>query len=138
MNNNSELHSDNHFVPQGYLKRWESSHKKVYVYRTLASHQNAAKWKERYIKGIAYHKHLYTQLISGNQSDEIEHWFDKNYETPAESAILKAVTDQGLTEADWHLLINFLAAQDVRTPLRLIEHLRRSTNELPLIMNDIL
>lgn len=138
MNNNKNFRSNNHYVSQCYLKRWESSHKKVYVYRTLVLHQSVKKWKEQSIKGIAYHKHLYTQLLSGIQSDEIERWFDQYYETPAENSILKAISDQRFTNTDWQLLINFLAAHDVRTPLRLIEHLRRAEKQLPLIMNDIL
>jgi hypothetical protein len=138
VDNNKDFRSDDHYVSQGYLKRWESSHKKVYVYRTLVSHQSVKKWKEQSIKGIAYHKHLYTQLLSGIQSDEIERWFNQWYETPAENSILKAISDQRLTNTDWQLLVNFLAAHDVRTPLRLIEHLRRAEKQLPVIMNDIL
>ena len=80
----------------------------------------------------------YTQLLSGIQSDEIERWFNQGYETPAENSILKAISDQRLTNTDWKLLVNFLAVHDVRTPLRLIEHLRRAENQLPVIMNVIL
>lgn len=130
--------SNNHYVSQGYLKRWESSHKKVFVYRTLVAHNNVPKWKERSIKGIGYQKHLYTQLLSGSYSDEIERWFSEQYEDPAEKSILKAVSNSRLNREDWRLLVNFLAVHDVRTPLRLIEHLRRSEKQLPIIMNEVL
>jgi len=132
------LRSDNHYVSQGYLKRWESSHKKIFVYRTLVSNNNVAEWKEQSIKGIGYQKHLYTQLLSGGYSDEIEHWFSEQYEDPAEKPILKAVSNSRLDSEDWRLLVNFLAVHDVRTPLRLIEHLRRAEKQLPEIMTEVL
>ena len=133
-----KLRSDNHYVSQGYLKRWESSHKKVFVYRTSVAHENVAKWKEQSIKGIGYQKHLYTQLLSGGYSDEIERWFSEKYENPAEISIAKAVSDSRLDSEDWGLLVNFMAAHDVRTPLRLIEHLRRAERQLPEIMAEVL
>jgi len=132
------LRSANHYVSQGYLKRWESSPKKVYVYRTLVPHENVKKWKEQSIKGIGYQKHLYTLLLSGSYTDEIESWFDKQYETPAENSIQKVISDSRLNITDWKLLVNFLAVHDVRTPQRLIEHLRRSEKQLPIIMREIL
>jgi len=108
------------------------------VYRTLVSHNNVAGWKERSIKGIGYQKHLYTQLLSGDYSDKIERLFSEQYEDPAEKSILKAVSNGRLDSEDWRLLVNYLAVHDVRTPLRLIEHLRRAENQLPVIMNEVL
>lgn len=133
-----ELRSDNHYVSQGYLKRWESSHKKVFVYRTLVAHNNVAKWKEQSIKGIGYQKHLYTQLLSGGYSDEIERWFCEQYENPAEISVAKAVSNNSLNSEDWRLLVNFFAVHDVRTPLRLIEHLRRAEKLFPEVMTEVL
>lgn len=133
-----ELRSDNHYVSQGYLKRWESSHKKVFVYRSLVAHNNVPKWKEQSIKGIGYQRHLYTQLLSGGYSDELERYFSDQYEAPAEKSIIKAVSNSGLDSEDWRLLVNFFAVHDVRTPLRLIEHLRRAEKQLPIIMNEVL
>ncbi|MDU9049729.1 MAG: DUF4238 domain-containing protein [Candidatus Electrothrix sp. Rat3] len=115
---------DNHYLPKCHLKRWESSPKKVWVYSTLVSHENVPLWKERDIKGIAYRKYLYTRIVPEGLSDEIETFFDKEYETPAEEAIQKVVSNARLTPSDWKTLIRFLAVQRVRTPARLLELLQ--------------
>jgi len=84
---------------------------------------------EKYTTGaIGYQKHLYTQTLSGRETDEFERWIDKNYESPAKDSIDRVVTDKRLTKDDWDILIRFLALQDVRTPARLLEHLDRGRN----------
>ena len=45
-------------------------------------------------------------------------------------ALEKAILEKRLTTEDWSKLINFLAAQDVRTPSRLYEHLDRGTDSM--------
>lgn len=133
-----ELHIKNHFVPECYLKRWTDSDRQICFYRTLVSHESVPIWKKRSVGAIAYHRHLYTHMLSGEESDELEKWFDCEYETPANEALDKAVFNQRLAVKDWHILIKFLAAQDVRTPARLFEHLRRSNELLPKILEDTL
>jgi hypothetical protein len=132
------FHKNNHYVSQGYLKNWESSYKKIWTYRTLVSHKKVRSWNEYSLKGLAYYSYLYTQIISGEQTDHIERLLDKEFETPAEIPIIKAISDQRLTINDWNSLIRFLAAQDVRTPARLIEHLQFADKKLPSIMEDVL
>ena len=134
----SELHVKNHFVPECYLKRWGDSNNKICVYKTLVSHENVPAWKKYSIGAIAYHRHLYTKMVSGEESDKLEKWLDKKYETPANQVLERAVLDQTLSVKDWHILINFLAAQDVRTPARLYEHLERTRKSLPEILEDTL
>lgn len=129
---------DNHYVSQGYLKRWESSPGKVWVYQLLVSHQDVSLWTEKNTRGTAYQQHLFTRKIAEEESDEIEKWFSQEYETPAEEAIQKAVTDQRLTSSDWKKLVRFLAMQDVRTPARLEEHLTSSMERTPKILEDTL
>lgn len=121
----SELRVKNHYIPEVYLKQWEDSESKVCVYKTLASHQNQRVWKSYSAGAIAYQRHLYTQYLSGSESDEFERWLDKNYESPASDVIEKAITDQKLSKDDWDILIRFLTSQDVRTPARLLDHLDR-------------
>jgi hypothetical protein len=134
----SELHVKNHFVPECYLKRWEDSNHKICVYRTLVSHKNVPVWKKYYSAAIAYQRHLYTRMVSGKESDDLEKWFDSEYETPANEILEKVVLNQKLTVKDWKILINFLAAQDVRTPARLYEHIERSNESLPKILESTL
>lgn len=121
----AEFHRNNHYVPREYLKTWESSPKRVWVYRVLVAHTKVPLWNEKSIRGIAYHTHLYTRLAVGGATDEIEQWFDREYETPAAEVLRKVVSDSRLEISDWRVLIRFLAAQDVRTPARLVEFLQR-------------
>ena len=110
----------------------------ICFYRTLVSYENVPVWKKCHVGAIAYHKHLYTRMVSSEESDELEKWFDSKYEAPATEALEKVVLNQRLTVNDWRILIKFLAAQDVRTPARLYEHLRRSRESLPKILEDTL
>ncbi|WP_445357040.1 DUF4238 domain-containing protein [Microbulbifer sp. ANSA002] len=132
-----QLHIKNHFVPQCYLKRWEED-KKIYVYRTLVSNENVPLWNRYSTSAIAYHRHLYTQVLSGKETDAMEVWFDQEFESPANEVIEKATSDKKLSKEDWNILIRFLALQDVRTPARMLEHLKRGEKEMPGILQDVL
>lgn len=132
------MHIDNHFVPKSYLKNWEDSENKIYAYRTLVSHENVPLWKPVTATGVAYHQHLYTRIIDGEQSDEIERWLDSKYESPAKEIIQKVINGKRIKSTDWGILIRFLALQDVRTPARLIEYLNRAKEILPKILQDTL
>lgn len=138
---NNQLHTKNHFVPQSYLRRWENSAQDIYVYRTLVSHANVPIWKTFSVSAIAYHKHLYTQILNGTESDELEKWFSQEYESPASEVIERAVNDRTLSKDDWIVLIRFLAAQDVRTPTRMFEHLNRAgrdmSDTLQIVLNEL-
>ena len=127
----ADFHRDNHYVPCEYLKAWESSPGLVCVYRVLVSNMKVPLWNEKSIRGIAYHAHLYTRLVVGGATDEVEQWFDREYETPAAEVLRKVVTESRLEPSDWIVLIRFLAAQDMRTPARLVEFLRRWHKSFP-------
>jgi hypothetical protein len=130
--------NDNHYVPHVYLKNWKSSHERIWTYRLLVSHDAVPLWKETSIRGIAYHSHLYTSMVAGEESDEIEQWLDREFEAPADEALRKVTSDERLTETDWHNLVRFLAAQDVRTPARLMEDLKRWSTTLPRMIESSL
>ena len=134
----SQLHIKNHYVPECYLKGWANSHKKVHVYRTLVSHSRIPVWKQYSISAVAYQKHLYTQITSGNESDDLEKWLDREFESPSTPAIEKAIANKDLSPNDWDLLIKFLAAQDVRTPTRLREHVQRTEKILSETLEETL
>lgn len=127
----ADFHRDNHYVPCEYLKAWESSPGRVRVYRVLVSHTKVPLWNEKSIRGIAYHAHLYTRLAVGGATDEIEQWFDCEYEGPAAEILRKVASNSRLEPSDWRILIRFLAAQDVRTPARLVEFLKRWYKSFP-------
>jgi len=132
-----ETHVKNHYVPELYLKRWANDDQKINVYRVVVSNECVPIWRSYSPSAIGYHKHLYTQIINGKESDEIENWFNKEFESPASSVLDRATNDQRLTASDWAILIRFLAAQDVRTPARLLEHLKRAP-DLSNMINEVL
>jgi hypothetical protein len=132
------FHRDNHYVPRVYLKRWASSCGRLWAYRTLVSASQVQPWKESSIRGVAYHSHLYTRIVAGRESDEFEKWLDREFEAPAEEALKKATSNVRLSPTDWRCIVRFLAAQDVRTPARLLEELQRWHATLPSLMKNSL
>ena len=78
---------NNHYVACLYLKRFSSDPGHILTYRVLAAHHRAPMWKRNSIKGIAYQKDLYTRIIAGVESDEIETWLDREFEAPAEESL---------------------------------------------------
>lgn len=132
------MHRDNHYVSRGYLKRWTSDGSKLWAYRVLVSDARVPPWREVSTRGVAYHEHLYTKIAASGESDEVERWLDSEFETPAEQAIEKVISDRRLTPGDWRLLARFFAAQDVRTPARLVESIERWAGLLPELIQSSL
>jgi hypothetical protein len=77
-------------------------------------------------------------MAAAGESDEIERWLDAEFEAPAEEAIDKVVTERRLKPSDWRLLARFFAAQDVRTPARLVENMTRWRAVLPGLLQSTL
>jgi Protein of unknown function (DUF4238) len=132
------FHRDNHYVPQGYLKQWASPQKRLWVYRILVSHTQVPAWKEASVKEVAHHSHLYTRIAAGQETDDFERWLDREFETPAEDPLRKVTSGARLTPDDWKHLVRFVAAQDVRTPARLVENLQWWPQILPDILDNTL
>jgi len=133
-----EFRRDNHYVPQTYLKHWGGTDGRVSAYRVLVPHPNVRLWKPTSVKGLAYHAHLYTRMVTTGLTDEFERWLDSDFESPAGEVIQKVVADARLTSQDWSYLIRFLAAQDLRTPARLMKMLQRWHQTLPKLIEDTL
>jgi hypothetical protein len=129
---------DNHYVPCVYLKRFAPSPERVWKYRLVVADARVPLWKLSAIKGVAYHRHLYTRIASGSESDEVERWLNDEFETPAEDALWKSTSDMRLTPTDWCRLIRFLAAQDVRTPARMGENFLELQRIMPNLLQDSL
>jgi hypothetical protein len=129
---------DNHYVPCVYLKGFAVPGKPIATYRLLVPHHKVPLWKRHSIRGIAYHEYLYTRVTAGGQTDEIEKWLAREFESPAEEALRRALADEQLKPNDWDHLIRFVAAQDVRTPARLLQNLKRWETEMPEWLNDAL
>lgn len=131
------MRSKNHFVSASYLKNWCDSENYLWCYRTLVSNNNSNVWKKFSPSAVAWHLHLYSQLKDHKLDDEIEQWFDKEFESPAQSALNRAISDSRLSSNDWNKLIKFVALHDVRTPARLHEHLERSQIIFPEILQKL-
>ncbi|MEJ7606779.1 MAG: hypothetical protein WKF37_11055 [Bryobacteraceae bacterium] len=80
--------------------------------------------------------HLYTRITVG-ESDDFEKWLEHEFETPAAAPLQSAVNDGRLSPDDWHHLIRFAAAQDVRTPARLLDSMQRWETKLPPLLDEV-
>ncbi|PPJ46630.1 DUF4238 domain-containing protein [Rhizobium sp. KAs_5_22] len=129
---------DNHYVSRGYLKQWQSSPGKIFVYRLLVSNANVPLWKETSIASVGFQEHLYTRHIAGADNDEMERWFSRDFETPADGPLQRAVNDEPLTSDDWRTLVRYLAMHDMRPPARLIEHLNSASANLSNALSSVL
>lgn len=134
----TEFRRDHHYVPCEYLKRWTNPQGRLWTYRLLASHPGVPLWKLSSPRGVAYHSHLYTQVVGGHETDGFEKWLDSEVEQPAQEPLSKVATDARLTPDDWRRLMRFVAAQDVRTPARLEEQMTRWQAELPDLLDKTL
>lgn len=135
---NETLRRASHYVSRGYLRAWTLPDGRLWTYRTLVSHARVPPWRLSSPKGVAYHAHLYTRIVAGRETDEFEKWLDREVEGPAAQPLQKAISGGRLTPDDWSKLIQFVAAQDVRTPARYQEQLQRWRKTLPGIMEESL
>jgi Protein of unknown function (DUF4238) len=133
----SDFKKKNHYVPRMYLRQWSIDGNRVHMYRLLVSSNSVPSWKEASIKGIARHEHLYTRVMGGDQSDEFERWIDAEFESPAVGSFRAIVEGRKLSKDEWWNLIRFLAAQDVRTPARLMHSFKRWEREVPKIIEEV-
>lgn len=134
----TKITRDNHYVPRTYLRRWADTNGQLWVYRLLVPHAGSAEWRSASSKGVAFRQHLYTRAIADGLTDQIEHWLESEFEFPAAEALQKVWDGARLTSQDWEKLARFLAAQDVRTPARMVEILDRMTTTLPDLMQTSL
>ncbi len=134
----SQFRSGNHFVAKSNLKRWAMPDTKVWTYRTLVSHARVPQWKPQSISGIAKHDHLYTSIVAGRESDEVERWFAEDIESPVQGVLERVANDARLSPTDWAALLKFVIAQDARTPAQLLERIRRWEKDIPPLIDETL
>jgi hypothetical protein len=132
------LTRDNHYVPQLYLKNFASSRGKVCAYRILVSHSKVPIWRSFNAAGTGYEENLYTRIVHGEETDDIEQWLGREFESPAKGPLKKVIDDVKPSEADWNLLVRFLASQIVRTPAFLVKWLPRWNEMTPGMLNKTL
>ena len=101
------------------------------MYRLLVSHENVPLWRAQSCAGLANHQHLYTRHLAAGEADVIENWLARDFEDPAEPVIEKVISGARMYPPDWQCLARFVAAQDVRTPARMMEMIKRWQKSLP-------
>lgn len=134
MSKNIKRH--NHFVPQMYLRNW-SQGKTINTYSLLVPHLNVPLWKNNSIEYSASIDNLYVRNDQGRELDDFEEEYMKYYETPAKEPLIKACQNQRLTREEWHNLIDFIAAQIVRTPAFYFKIQELMVKVLPEVMGEI-
>jgi hypothetical protein len=112
--------------------------KGAFSYRTLVSRSEIRLWKPGSIKGVGYLSHLYTRLVAGSESDDVEKWLEREFETPAAEPLRKAVSDERLTSKDWQNLVRFLAAQIVRTPAYFVNKQPMWRELAPAVLDEVI
>jgi hypothetical protein len=128
--------SNNHFVPRLYLKRFSADGSKVWERRLLVPHESYPHWSPVALRKLTARKHLYTQSTSESVNDDLERWFDAEFEAPAEESIRLAVESGRMGRADWKALIRFLALQDLRTPAHYLKSMKHWSEQLPSLLGD--
>ncbi len=119
-----------------YLKNWAHENK-VYTYNLLVPHPDFPIWNEKSIDHSASIKNLYVRQETGQELDDFENEFMKKYETPATGPLQKACSNLQLSSADWHILIDFVAAQFVRTPAAYFRTQTFMKEMLPEIIEEV-
>jgi len=133
-----EITKNNHYVPQSYLKKWSQDKKRIWGHQLLVSHNAVPEWKAYSIRNIAFHEYLYTNMCDGIESDEFEHWFSTNYESPVESPLRKVINNEDISDEEMRKIIDFAAAQSVRTPVQLLKSMKLLDEVLPGILENAL
>lgn len=133
-----QFRADNHYLPCVSSKHFANATGDLCVYRTLVSHPNVHVWDDKAPGSIAWIERLYTRTVDGQESDEIERWFEREVETPASEAIDLIVSDAKLRPDQWDALIRFAAAQSVRTPAFLARNYPNWSKDMPPIVDSVL
>ncbi len=109
------FHTWNHFVPQFYLRAFASEPGLLRHYPILVSKKAKQPWNSLAISRAAAQEHFYTRIHEDAEFDDFERWLDREFESPAQEAIERAITGRQMQREHWKQIIRFWAAQDQRT-----------------------
>lgn len=132
-----QIHINNHYVPEMYLKNWSVDGNTVLMYRLLVSHKDVPRWVNTSIKSTSSLSHLYSRIDKGNVTDEFENWLNNEIENPAKSVIDKIITGQKkLLKNEWTALLKFTAVQLARTPAFYFNNYEKMLNATKTVMEQ--
>lgn len=81
---------------------------------------------------------LYTSAMRGHDSDEMERWIERDFETPAQEPLERLIHGEELDSVEWEKIGRYAALQDVRTPADYLEFRARWERDLPLLIDQTL
>ncbi len=131
------LKRHNHYAPGMYLRRFASGEGKVFSYRCLVPDVRYPEWTSHSPSALAAHENLYVRLGDEGETDELETWLDRVFESPAQEEIEKAVKQKSITKEGWKKLKLFDLLQDIRTPARLAELMPKWNDFIPQMMQRV-
>jgi hypothetical protein len=133
-----QLARRSHYVPADYLQGWSENETHVNAYRLLVPTERYRVWESRSISGLLYFTDLYTTVEASGESDQLERRLNAEIETPAAEVLEKVRADTAISAAEWQRLAMYLAALDVRTPTRYVEHVDFVAEKMPEILSNTL
>lgn len=87
----------NHYIPRFYLKNWSLDGKTIQTYSILVSNSKVPYWTQQSIKNSAVWSDFYTRIEGDKEIDDFEHWFDREFETPAKPVFDKLLNGQKIS-----------------------------------------
>lgn len=130
-NSKSNITHRNHYVSKFYLKNWSLDGNTVQTYSILVSNAKVPYWTRQSIKNSAVWNDFYTRMEGGQEVDDFEHWFDREFEDPAKPVFDKLLSEQKLSCDESTVLSRFVLAQYIRTPAAYIRIMGQSRQVLP-------
>ena len=126
----------NHYIPRFYLKNWSLDGKTIQTYSILVSNSKVPYWTQQSIKNSAVWSDFYTRIEGDKEIDDFEHWFDREFETPAKPVFDKLLNGQKISYEESVVLSHFVFAQYVRTPAAYLRLTEQNIKLFPKILEE--
>lgn len=95
-------------------------------------------WERKSVATLTKYTDLYTSVRRGLESDDFERWLNETIEAPASVPLAKVRRNERMEPDDWHALIRYAAALDLRTPASYREMTARLEKQMPSVVHTTL
>ena len=126
----------NHYIPRFYLKNWSLDGKTIHTYSILVSNSKVPYWTQQSIKNSAVWSDFYTRIEGDKEIDDFEHWFDREFETPAKPVFDKLLNGQKISYEESVVISHYVFAQFVRTPAAYLRLTEQNIKLFPKILEE--
>ena len=116
----------NRYIPRFYLKNWSLDGKTIQTYSILVSNSKVPYWTQQSIKNSAVWSDFYTRKEGDKEIDDFEHWFDREFETPAKPVFDKLLNGQKISYEESVVLSHFVFAMVFSITHRCLNFIRAS------------